>query len=942
MALVIWTGADSATLKAVLGPVMTTYMVEHRVVQDMEALPAVVDGDVVLACGSKALALLQKAGMAPKNRTISSLRERPIAYKGSWMFLTYDPNIIQRDYARLPEIQWDTQLAIRMHETGTTKPKIGQYRYVESLHELIERIDEKYEETKKPVEVACDLETKSLDPYDPEAWIIAASFTVDEGKSDVLYFERGEKPIKPPVGKRMEDLTYWEGLWVQLNWVLTTRKVSLRGANFKYDSTWIALKWGIECTNHKFDTLLVGSLLDENRSNSLKLHAKIMTTMGGYEDDMDNYDFSCLEKVPKDEMLNYVGGDTDATYRVAKVMKRDLCKDKRLANFYTKLLHPASKAFERLERTGVLVDVEYFHQLKAELEAEIVRLQQEMLACMPHKMRIKYKDDISASMEDGKSPFKPKILSEFLFTPNGLNLKPKVFTEKTKTPSTSMDHLMMFEDDPVAAQFISRFRELGSASKTLSTFVIGFLKHLRSDGRFHPTYMLHRGDYESDDSGTTTGRTSAKSPAIQTLPKHSKWAKKLRRAYIAPPGMSILQADFSQGELRIAAVVANEPTMIHAYQSGADLHAITAAQLNGYTFEEFMALPEDVREELRYGGKAGNFGLCLAKGSRVLIWDGHESRTIPIETVQPHHMVWDGNEWVHHEGVVCQGVKEVMTWDGLTATPDHEVWATTGEKMSLAEAAMRGVSLLNSAIGHIPLSVPVAYLSRHATPRAINCTEPLTSRAINCTSHPTYRVEVYDLINAGPRHRFTCEGKLVSNCYGMQHKGFMEYAYTTYGVKMTEEEAFQKREAFFALYGRLLEWHEEYKRLAHQWGFVRSPLGRIRHLPHINSKDRDMVAKAERQAINSPIQATLSDMMQLAMVHIMREYGDAVDMFMMTHDSLALYVPEDDAVEWAKRVKGIMENLPLKEDFGWDSPLKFIADAEVGATMADLKKLKGI
>lgn len=1041
MALVIWTGTDAQMLKTVIGPVVSQNTVTHRVVPNMTQFPPAGEGDVVLACGSKALALLQGMGLAPKNRTITSLRERPLKHNGAWIFMTFDPSITQREYVRLPEIQWDIQLAIRMHETRSVKPKIGEYRYVESLHELIERIEEKYEATKKPVDVACDLETKSLNPYDPKAWIIAASFTVDEGKSDVLYFERGETPLEPLPWKPEEEMTYWEGLWTQIHWILTTNKVSIRGANFKYDSNWIYQKWKIYCTNHKFDTMLVGSLLDENRcvapetliltsdlrwvradslqsgdsvvgfdehgdqgihrrmrkslvsssevikkrrlklnlsnghsivvsdnhqflckkypsthvkvwrkakniqpgcvifsatphpkdiqgeasdyelgrlsgfldgegsvpklndfgswhlgwgqiphaahqdmkrvaslikaeyrehddnlnlcksvvfkgawnslhaliatrpprlvakepwdngplprgdeavsvsvlsvedlgvgpvvalettthtfiaegllshnSNSLKLHAKLMTPMGGYEDDMDKYDFSCLEVVPKPEMLNYVGGDTDVTYRVAQVMKRDILKDKKLSNFYVKLLHPASKAFEKLERNGVLIDQAYFQQLKSELETEIARLQQEMLTCMPHKLRIKYKDDIEQSMADGKSPFKAKILSEFLFSPAGLNLKPQVFTEKTRVPSTSMDHLMMFEGDPVAANFISRFRELGSASKTLSTFVVGFLKHLRQDGRFHGTYMLHRGDYGSDDSGTTTGRTSCKDPALQTIPKHSKWAKRLRKAYIAPPGKVILQCDFSQGELRIAAVIAGEPTMIKAYASGADLHAITAAQLNGYSYEDFMLLPEDDRDALRSGGKAGNFGLI----------------------------------------------------------------------------------------------------------------------------------------------------------YGMQHRGFKEYAYTTYGVSMTEEEAFQKREAFFALYGRLLDWHEEYKGLAHRWGFVRSPLGRVRHLPLINSKDREIVAQSERQAINSPIQSCLSDMMQLAMVHVDREYGDAVEMFMMTHDSLALYVPEDDAVEWAKRVKSIMENLPLKEDFGWDSPLKFIADAEIGQNMADLKKLKGL
>lgn len=1058
MALIIWTTSDARALEQVVGPVIRSADVAHRVEPNIHVIPKIGAGDVVLAMGSRPLATLQKAGLLPKNRTITSLREKPITVAGATVLCTFDPTIVGMDYARLPEIQWDVQLATRILKTGSPRPEIGDYRYVESYHEIIEYVEDQYKKTGRAVPVACDLETKSLNPYNPEAWIISISFTARSNTADVMYFEKHEAPVRPEDGNPDADLTYWEGVWRQIHWLLTTDKITLRGANFKYDCHWLFEKWGIYVENLKFDTMLVGSLLDENRSNSLKLHAKIMTDMGGYEDDMDKYDFGALEKVPKDELLNYAGGDTDVTQQVADKMRRDLLQDRQLANFYVKLEQPSSRAFEAMERTGVVVDVPYMRQLESELKEEISVLHHQMLEFLPNKMKMKYRDDIASSLASGKSPFKPKILREFLFTKAGLNLKPKVVTEKTGAPSTAMDHLMMFGDDPVAAQFISSFKDLGSASKTLSTFVVGFMKHLREDGRFHPTYLLHRGDYGSRDSGTTTGRTSAKDPAVQclkgdtlvltdrghlpiqqivegyeagesfrvlthtgkwrrvvgvyrngvkkvfsvssergrvvvstenhpyltqrgwvrtdqlqsgdtcyelraqdaevhlanlpqldrheesvqqpdqqglpevrgprhqglrevaglqelprghgreaeegdvyratgrgrelragelcmgdlqtasqqpdqhqtdypqgqdhdrssvgeggryftreaslqavqgasdgvsldegeavelgvfskgtitsiepageyetfdltidgshsfvangvvvhnTIPKHSQWAKRLRRAYTAPEGKTIIQADFSQGELRIAAVVAEEPTMIKAYQTGADLHSLTAARLNGYSMEEFYKLPKETISQLRSGGKAGNFGLL----------------------------------------------------------------------------------------------------------------------------------------------------------YGMSANGFREYAFATYGVVMSANEAQIAREQFFDLYQGLTRWHETTKDLAHRWGHVRSPLGRVRRLPLINSRDGAVRAQSERQAINSPIQATLSDMMKLSMHNILTQYGDQVDMFMMTHDSVALYVPEGEEVEWGKRIKAIMENLPLKEDFGWDSPLKFYADVEAGATLADLEDL---
>ena len=759
-------------------------------------MPACTAGDVVLAFGGKALDSLKAVKAAPKARTIGSLREKVLSWAGVRYLPTYDPAITQRDYARLPEIQWDIQLAARLATTGDTKPVLGEYRYVDDLSELIERIDEKYEKIGKPVDVGVDLETVGLNEYAPGVRIVSISFTVDEGKSDLLYFEEGESPVKPiGIHEALNDLDYWEGLWIQINWVLTSKKVKTTGANFKFDSNWMAEKWRIFCTNHTFDTLLVGSLLDENRSNSLKLHAKLFTPMGGYEEGLGGYDMARMDLVPKHINLAYAGADTDATYRVTTRFRKDLLKDRKLANFYVNLLHPASKAFEKLERTGALVDVPYYWELASELRSEKARLADAMLELVPNKLKAKYYDGIMSSLEEETSPFKPAFLKEYLFTPKGLNLKPKMLTaggprgDKPKTPSTAHEHLMMFHDDPEAAAFVDLLKEYSSAAKTLSTYVLGFLKHLRPDNRFHATYLLSRADKgNSLGEGAVTGRTSARDPAVQTISKHTKWAKRLRRAFIAPPGYVILQLDYSQGELRIVACIAEEPVMLKAYRDGMDLHAITAAKLMGYSIEDFMMLPAEERDEYRSRGKAGNFGLI----------------------------------------------------------------------------------------------------------------------------------------------------------YGMQAPGFQDYAYTAYGVKLTSGEAFTSREAFFDLYCKLPEWHDTYKAQGHRWESVRSPLGRVRHLPLINSKDREIRSMAERQAINSPIQSCLSDMMQLAMVHIDREYGsNIVQMFMMTHDSIALYVPEDDAVEWAKRIKQIMENLPL-DKFGWKPQLTFVADAEVGVNLSELKKLKNL
>lgn len=780
--LTIWTGANPDLVHSVLGPVFESFdpMPDNRAVKVSEQLLIPEEGEVVLAMGTKALDLIKACGLVQRTRTVASLREKLIgAGHGRGVYLpTFDPFLTQIDTAYLPQIRWDLKLAERFHRTRTLKPTVGKYGWAEDFRYVVEYIKQEFEESGQPVEIALDLETVGLVPEFDHAWIVSISFSPAEGYSELVHF-----PRKAEINPELKE---------QISWILTTRMVSLRGANLKFDLRWIKAKWGLVCTNFKFDTLLVGSLLNENRSNSLESHAKEYTDMGGYDTEVnETYDKGRMDLVPKDKLLVYAGGDTDATLRVSKVFKSELLADKPLARFYVNLLHPAARAFERIEERGMIVDVPKYFELKQELENEIGSLETQMLNMVPHRLRIKHQDKIQAQLGSDKSPFTAGFLTEYFFTPYGLNLKPRMFTEKSKTPSTAREHLMMFKDVPEAVQFVGLLEQLTSAEKTLSTYVVGFMKHLRPDGRFHPTYMMFNGSMYGgvgDDAGTDTGRTSARDPAVQTIPKKTKWAKKIRACFPAPPGYRFFQRDFSQGELRVVACVADETNMISAYKNGMDLHCLTASGFSGRSYEEFLALEKmdsDLYEELRRGAKAGNFGLL----------------------------------------------------------------------------------------------------------------------------------------------------------YGMGAEGFMEYARINYGVHLTLAEATKRRDAFFALYPGLLAYHDSSKNFVRHHQYVRSPLGRIRHLPLVKSKDSFVRSGAERQAINSPIQATLSDMALWSIAIIDQQRPD-IQIVGMTHDSIYGYVHEDTWEDDLNQMGDVMSNLPFESVFGWKPQLSFPSDAEIGSTMADLKKYK--
>jgi DNA polymerase I-like protein with 3'-5' exonuclease and polymerase domains len=760
--------------------------------------------DVVLAMGYKALGKIQAAAMLPSSMSLRASRGQRIKAEGPSFLTTHDPRDIWTEWSLRGEIRWDAQLARRLHTTGTLRPKVGDYRWVDTagLGMMVDEIKRRADQTGKPVRVAHDTETMGFFPWYPEVNIVSTQWSIDPGHARV--FDHTTDPVL--VNPQTQQY---------VRWLMTAPEVRVWGANLKFDLVWEAYKWGIECTNFTFDTVLAGSLVDENRSNSLGWHAKAYTPLGGYDDDMAALDKSKMEELivkEPDKFRVYSGGDADATLQSGARIQKKLHLDFELERFYLGLLHPAARAFERVESRGLLVDQERFRVLRAELVTEIQHLTARGWAMVPKSIRAKFYENPKLSLA--------AFLVDFLFDHReGLRLKPTVWSKKKKYgknhakhgekfPSTSIkDHLGQFRHHARAGGFIQTLEEINSATKTLQTYIDGFLEHLRPDGRFHPTYALHNGSLfegkkQVDDAGTVTGRLSAKDPAVQTIPKHTRWAKRLRACYVPPPGMVFWESDFSQGELRIAACVAREANMIQAYATGMDLHGITGSETEGMGYEELMRLkkfakgtPEnDKAKEVRQGGKAGNFG------------------------------------WLYG-----------MSPSGLDG-----------------------------------------------------------------------------------------------------HGGFVAYAWQVYGVRVTAREAARAQDTFFGLWPALLDWHDRQRELARRHKFVRSPLGRIRHLPLIDSPDQQTRRKAERHAINSPVQATLSDLCIDAAARIEKELDFTDEVLCVigsTHDALYGYARAKDAHQNVSEVARCMANGRLPERFGWDHQLEFPCEIEIGEHWGSMEEM---
>ncbi|MBQ3296312.1 hypothetical protein IJG95_01200 [Candidatus Saccharibacteria bacterium] len=244
----------------------------------------------------------------------------------------------------------------------------------------------------------------------------------------------------------------------------------------------------------------------------------------------------------------------------------------RLYNIYTDFDLPLIPVLYQMEKTGMLIDRAYFAELKFEYEEEIKNLEQKIYSLVGKVFNL-------------NSPIQ---LSEVLFTDLGLPVKGiKKTTRGYSTGAKELDKLK--SSHPVIAEII-KYRE---ASKLLSTYIIPMPELADKDGRIHTTFT---------QNVTATGRLSSKDPNLQNIPVRTDEGKRIRTGFIAPEGRKLVSADYSQFELRLAAVLANDQNLIDDFNRDIDIHTKTAS-------EAFRVPIDQVTKDQRRAAKAINFGI---------------------------------------------------------------------------------------------------------------------------------------------------------------------------------------------------------------------------------------------------------------------------------------------------------------------------------------------
>ena len=177
----------------------------------------------------------------------------------------------------------------------------------------------------------------------------------------------------------------------------------------------------------------------------------------------------------------------------------------------------------------------------------------------------------------------------------------------------------------------------------------------------------------------------------------------IRTAFISKEGTRFIISDFSAIEARVLAWLAGEQWVLDAFENGEDIYCRTASRMFGVPVEK-----HGVNGHLRQKGKIATLA-CIAEGELVLTDKG----LVPIEKLTKAHKLWDGENWVSHDGVIYKGIGEVIEYDGLRATKDHIVWIEGQEKpIQFGEAAASGAHLLQSGDGRRAIRVGEDYKSR--------------------------------------------------------------------------------------------------------------------------------------------------------------------------------------------------------------------------------------
>jgi len=412
---------------------------------------------------------------------------------------------------------------------------------------------------------AFDTETTSLDYRD--ARIVGMSFCVEAGKAAYL-------PLAHRYAGAPEQLDLERTLALLKPWLEDASRAKL-GHHLKYDAH-VLSNHGIALAGMRHDSMLesyvLNSVATRHDMDSVTKHYLGIDTIK-YEDVAGKGARQIgFDQVPVETAAAYAAEDADVTLRMHQALWPQLQAVPKLEALYAEIEQPLSQVLLAMEQRGVLLDNTLLRRQSSELGTRLIELQKSAHEAAGGEFNLD----------------SPKQLQQILFEKLQL---PVIRKTPTGQPSTAEDVLEELADNFELPRLILQYRSL---AKLKSTYTDKLPEEIDpTSGRVHTCYH---------QAIAATGRLSSVDPNLQNIPIRTAEGRRIRQAFIAPPGHLLMSADYSQIELRIMAHLSGDATLLRAFADDRDVHQATAAEVLGKLIDE-------VTSEERRSAKAVNFGL---------------------------------------------------------------------------------------------------------------------------------------------------------------------------------------------------------------------------------------------------------------------------------------------------------------------------------------------
>ena len=411
---------------------------------------------------------------------------------------------------------------------------------------------------------AVDTETTDLDPM--RAQLVGIALAVAD--NDACYIPLGHVGLDQPAQLDRARVLALLGPW------LASSEHPKFGQNIKYDIH-VFQNYGVVLEGVAEDSLLASYVLEAHRNHDLDALAErhLQHRTISYDEVTGKGSARIgFAEVPLASAARYAAEDADVTWRLCRLFSVRLASEARLASIYRTMELPVMRVLQRVERQGVLIDPQSLQAQSQELQERIEALEVQAHAVAGRIFNL------------GST----RQLGELLFG----ELKLPVL-KKTASGAASTDEevLAKLAEDYPLPRLVLQWRSLAKLKSTY-TDKLPRMIHPHT-GRVHTSYH---------QAVAVTGRLASNDPNLQNIPIRTVEGRRIREAFIAPPGYRIMSADYSQIELRIMAHISGDPGLLGAFARGEDVHRATAAEVFGVPVE-------DVSAEQRRFAKVINFGL---------------------------------------------------------------------------------------------------------------------------------------------------------------------------------------------------------------------------------------------------------------------------------------------------------------------------------------------